>query len=775
MNFKKEYQTIVLPLIKATPVIIGLMLIAVVVTRRAVSYMNEEYRAKGAIKINNLSYSESAFSLFGNKEGMTPKQSENFLTEVEVFQTRDLVRETLENLGWELSIYRVGKIRKSELVDENPFFIDYKVLNEKAMDREWYFDYLGDNQFRLMTGPLEDSTGIVISGGEKLEIPELELAIETNEAFLKYKPQSLKLGDRFAFRLNSMHDLVNHSGGGELFVKPVEKDVAIIEVFYTHELPEKAQLFVNTLMETYISEGRKTKLEQADETLNYLDEQLDEVGKKLREAEADLAHYRMSNQLINTMQQTDAALREITELDLQKLSLDMKTRELERLQNYLLSGEYLSDFSPNFEALQDPIFRETYLDAQVYERERKDLLQKYTERNPKVLNIEDKIRQFRAFLHTTVDETLANLRIKGAEVDNSIAKAGQKIKNYPEKERQLVVLQREMSLNEGMYNYLMQKRTEVAIARSSNLFPHKIIEHADRPQGPVSPNKPLLYGVAILMALLAGMIYAYVRSFFKERVLGKEDLENIDAPLLGTVYQKEKRQPDDFTNLYGLVASLDKLEHRGVDGQGKLFVTTSLIPGEGKSYTASELAKAFAASGKNVLLIDMDVRKPTLHRNFGLSNDVGFADILEERVYALKAIQRSNMERLHLLTAGRMQNKNYALLFGHRSLDFIYDFRWHFDIIIVDTAPLGIFEDCLPLMNESTANLFLVRAGFSKRRSLNSVSQLIQETGVPNLFLVLNGVKVGAKVAGYKNYVRRYYAEHDENEKRKNWLENVLS
>ena len=761
MNFKKEYQLILRPLIKASPVILGLIVISVVVMRRAITYMPPEFRAKGAIKINNLTYSESAFNVFGKKDGFTPKQSENFLTEVEVFQTRDLVKKTLENLDWEMNTYRVGKIRQSEMFEENPFSIDYQVFDEEAMGKNWYFEYLGGDELRILTGGTLDSVGVHLRMGDTMNLPSLSFSINKREDFLKYKPNCLHPGDRFAFRLNSMEDLISQYGGADLFVKPVEKDVAIIEIFFDHELPEKAQMFVNELMDTYIEEGQKSKHKQADETLAYLDEQLADVGGKLRNAEADLAHYRMSNHLINTMQQTDATLRELTQLDMQKLSLTMKTRELERLQDYLLSGEKLSDFSPNFDALRDPIFRESYLDAQAFETERKDLLQKYTLQNPKVSNVEEKIREYRAFLHTTVDETLSNLRIKGAEVESIIAKVGRKIKDYPEKERRLVVLQREMSLNEEMYNYLMQKRTEVAIASSSNMFPHKIIEHADRPRATISPNKPLLYGVAVLLALLAGMAFAYVRSYFKEKVSGKEDLEDIGAPVLGVVYEKEKSQHDHFLNLYGLVAGLDKLEPSGVKGQGKLFVVTSLVPGEGKSYTSSELAKAFAASGKQVLLIDMDVRKPTLHHNFKCDNNLGFSDILEGRMYALSAVRQTEQENLHLLTAGQLETNNYALLFGQRSLDFIYDYRWHFDVVIVDTPPLGIFEDSLPLMNESTANLFLVRAGFSKRRMLKTVDRLIRETGLPNLYLVLNGLKTSSKVSGYKKYIRQYYAERE--------------
>jgi tyrosine-protein kinase Etk/Wzc len=759
MNFKKEYQQIIAPLIKSSPIIIGLIVIAVLVMKRAVTYMTPEYRASGAIKINNLSYSQASFMLFGKEEGSLPKQNENFLTEVEVFQTRDLIEKTLHNLNWELSIYRVGKLSLDEIYEERPFEIEYSNVAQSAVDKPFHFDFIGDGKLRFRAGGEQDSMGMEIRIGDSLALNNITFTIKTREDFLKYKPHALRPGDRFAFKINSMDALVAKCSGKQLFVKPVEKDVSIIQIYFNHELPEKAQMFVNELMRTYIEEGRLSKEIQADETLEYLDRQLDEVTAKLREAESELAYFRSANRLINTTQETDATLKELTQLDLQKVDLEMKTSELKRLHNHLWSGNYLSDFSPNFEALQDPIFRESYLKAQSYETLRKDLLQKYTPQNPQVTNLEEKIKEVRSFLNESVNSTMSNLGIKKDEVDKNIALVGERIKNYPEKERRLVVLEREVSLNENMYNYLVKKRTELAIGKSSDMYPHKIIEHAERPKSIASPNKSLLYGLAVLMALMLGMVYAYLRSYVRSTVEDKSELESIAAPVIGVVYKKRKKQTDEFDLVSGLVASLKKLPPSSIRGQGQLFVTTSMVPGEGKSFTSAQLAKAFAASGRQVLLVDMDVRKPSLHYKFGLDNTTGYCDILEKRIYALNAIQKTNQDNLFLLAAGHLKSNNYALLFSRMSLDFIYDFRWHFDVVIVDTPPTGLFEDSLPLMNESTANLFVLRRGFTKRKMLGAIGQLLAETQIPNIHLVLNDVKCSDKVAGYKEYVKKYYSQ----------------
>jgi tyrosine-protein kinase Etk/Wzc len=759
MNFKKEYQQIIRPLIKSSPVIIGLIVIAVVVMHRAVSYMTPEYRAHGMIKINNLSYSQAAFNLFGKEEGALPKQNENFLTEVEVFKSRDLTKKALRNLNWELTIYRVGKLRLVEIYEESPLIIDYHEVSEEGIDKLNYFDYLGDNRIRIRTGGEKDSTGVEATLGEAVRIPGMRFEIRIQEEFLKEKPTSLQPGDRFAFQVNSLESLANMCAGEKLFVNPVEKDISIIKIYFNHELPEKAQAFVNELMRTYIEEGRISKEQQADTTLTYLDRQLADIATKLQLAEVDLSQYRSSNQLLSTNLETDATLKELTQLDLKKVDLEMKYSEVERLHKYLLSGNKLSDFSPNFEALQDPIFRDSYLKAQAYEAQRKDLLQKYTAQNPSVTNLDEKMKETRTFLNESVVSTINNLGVRRGEVDANINEVSHRIKRYPEKERQLIIHEREVSLNENIYNFLMKKRTELAIGKTSDLYPHKIIELAERPKGLVAPNKSLLYGLAVLLSLMAGMFYAYLRSYFKEKINEKEELEVLPAPLLGMVYKRNKHHKDSFHLLSGLMAAIEKLPNTDKRGQGKLLVTTSMVPGEGKSFIATEMARGYAASGKTVLVVDMDIRKPTLHLNFGLSNNIGYCDILENRIYALNAIQKTSNERLFVLNAGQLRSNNFALLFSKRSLDFIYDFRWHFDVVIVDTPPVSVFEDSLPLMNQSSANLFVLRAGFTKKRMMSATADLIKQTEIPNLHLVLNGVKSSSKVPGYVKYIKKYYGE----------------
>ena len=156
MHFQKEVKLLLIPLVKSAPVIIVLIVLALLGMQRAVTLMTPVYRASGAIKINNLEYTQSGFLLFGKEEGARHQQNQNFLTEVEVFRSRDLIREAMIRLNWNYSIYRVGRFREAELGIESPFTL--LAPDAPSPAESIALTYLKDDRFRATLLPHRQST-----------------------------------------------------------------------------------------------------------------------------------------------------------------------------------------------------------------------------------------------------------------------------------------------------------------------------------------------------------------------------------------------------------------------------------------------------------------------------------------------------------------------------------------------------------------------------------------------------------------------------------------
>ncbi len=714
--------------------------------------MPQEYQSKGAIKINNLNSSQTGFDIFQNKENNTPMQNETFLTEVEIFKSKDLIKKTLQQLDWELTLHRVGEIRQTELYQNRPFQIEYKDVAAKGYDREFHLVYKGNNDFHYLINPEQDSSShALIQVGKWATLETIQFKLTWNDAYLDKNPQSLNYGDHFVFKINSIDEQVAEVTAKQLFVRPVEKDISIIRIYYQHELPLKAKEFVDALMHEYMEECRSYKEQMSDETIVYLDRQIEEATQKLRTSESSLAYFRTKNHIVNTRQETETTLKEITQLDLQNIDFEMQKAELTNLYHHLTTGNSLHDYAPNFKALADPIFQQSYLKIQALELEKKDLLVKYLPESPEVNHVDSKVKSLRVFINESVRTTLDNLKTRKQEVENSIQANNDKINTYPEKEKQLVSLERAVSLNENMYNYLAQKRTELAISRSSNLYPHKIIEVANLPKELVAPNKPLIIGLCVFLVLSLGIILTYIVDYFMASVKAKEDIEDaIQHPILGTVWKNKKKQFESYEIVSDVVANMDKIIPNDTN-TGKLLIVSSMTPGEGKSYVCTNLAQALAATGKKVLLIDMDIRRPSLHEEWAIENIGGVGAILEKRSTLAATIHKTGENNLDLIPAGELLTGNKALLFSDRANGLIQDMRHHYDFVIVDSAPIGIVPDAIPLMQDSSANLFVLRLGHTKRRSLSSIETSLKEWDIPNMHLVLNDFVPSRKYQYYYN------------------------
>ncbi len=740
MGLKKDILNVVLPLLRGAPFIAIILACTYLSVSRMVDYMTPKYRAAGAIRIN-LKENHLAEDLFPAPGGGSAGKVDAFVAEIEVFKSRENLRKTFERLDFELDLYRVGEMKTLPLLDERPFVLDYEVLEPRAYDKLFYLIYRGDDRFSLGSSKEPDTHQLVFRAGDTTRTQGLRLTLRLNEAFLREKPHSLKPGDCFAFRINSIDGLINSISDANLFIKPVDKDVPILKIYYLHEVPERAMHFVNALMEAYMENYREKLEKKADEMLAYLDIKLDSAERALRMAEAELARFKTANGLVNPSQESDALLKETMQLNTQKVDLELQRAELQRLFDYLASGNDLRDFTPNFQALKEDIFRTTYLKIQDLELQKHDLLVKYPAHSEEVMHVQYKINELRTMLNESVRHTLHNLQLRLRKIDREMAQVDATLKSYPEKQRKLVELEREVQLREAMYNYLSKRRTELAIARSANLYPHQIIDRALLPTAPSSPNRPLILGVTLFFALLLGMAVAYAWDYWRAKVTSLSKLEDLmSIPVLGELAHVKDGQWDSFELHAKIVAKLTQLfaHHRN----GMFLTLASYAPLEGKTFAAAQIGKALAQTGKRVLLIDLDIGKPSLHQLVGAINFGGVAGILAGEIDVYEAPLLTQTENLEIIPAGNASDCNMGMLFSEEFQLMLQTMGSIYDIIIVDTPPLSLAVDAVAVMQQSHLNLFVVRARYSKVRKVKALEKLIQEWELFNSMVLLNDVRL---------------------------------
>ncbi len=742
MNLNKEFRTLVVPVIKGSPILIGILFIAIMVARRVVIYSNPEYQTDAAVKVDNRDYGVGNFFLFNEEGG--PKQSlaSAFLTEVELLKTRNLKEQTFKRLDFFASYFRVGKVTTREIFYDSPFKIDFEVFDKSVYGERIFLDYIGDEAFVI--GKTEENDGDLVLFDKPFQNERFKITLSKNENFWKKEKLAIKEDDRFAFELHSLDDLVKSITASNLFIKPIDKEITIVKIYYKHEVPEKAALFCNAFVDAYIDEARLLKNNETTKTLEFINQEILNAEQNLKDSEDELTTYKQSQSLVNMNQETDAVLKELTALDLQLVNSKLEEVELNNLSEYLLRQSDISDFSPNFKALGDKVFEDGFLKLKALEVQHDDLLQKYTPTSSEIQVIQSKITVLRKFLIESIQKRLNNISEQKKELQKNIEGVNERLRAFPDKQRKVSALERDVALLSQTYTYLISKRTELMIAQSSNFVYHRVLDYAEIPKNPSAPNIPLIYALFIFVALLTSLVIIYIWYYFVNKIESKEELKDyVQAPIISTISDIADTHVNDvepYLNLYTNIRILQKESAVNDVVPPWTILISSIMPNEGRTFVATGLGRAMAYFDKKTLLIDLDNRKPKLHQNFGLENKHGVADFLRKKINVEDVIIQTGVHNLDILTGGNLSEIPEELVFSPKIAQLLKDMKQYYDVIIVDVPPTAVHIESVAIMHEADLNLFMIQAHKSKVRFIKHIKTFLEEYKIPNFYLVLNGI-----------------------------------
>lgn len=677
-------------------------------------------------------------------------RSQNIQNEIEILKSKPLMKRVVEKYGLHFSYYAIGKIKTVNVYKTGPFIVN-GIVKDSSAGFSFKVKFLNDNEFRV------DGNNAVYRMGQEFNTPYGVFYLKKNGSGAG--SNSYNVVWQTAEQAAAMY-------ANALKVMPKAVGTAILLVSMQSPNPVLAADVINGVMEEYGLYSVEQKKQSSDQILNFVNERMLDNSRKLDSVQRLYLDFQTRNRLIDAEAQTDKYFEVIGETDKNILV------QSEILNNAQYVDEYLADkknaFSkvvvPSALGLADNTLVEFVTAYNTAQMERKKLIDANVPPNhPMVLEMDGQIEKSRL----NIRESLRNLQNVARESINKNKQRGgvgeQQLSAMPEKVKEMVEIKRLVELYQGLDKLFTEKKENTAISRASTVSNSEIIEKAGVSNNPVSPKKRTIQAIALLLGLLIPAIFIFLNEVLNDKITTRFDIEKITpVPIIGEVGHSfsentliaTKTNRSMVSEQFRIIRSNLKYVLHGKEKA--VVLTTSSFSGEGKSFISTNVAAVLALAGKKTVVLEFDIRKPKLISGLGMTKSQGISNFLVGKESNPNELIRPvpDNPNLFVMGCGPVPPNPSELL-----LDPLMDklFTWlkeHFDMVVIDTAPIGMVSDAMTLGKYADATLYVVRQGYTFKKQVALIDEFYKEQKLPKISVIINDVKVkpGYGYYGYGRY-----------------------
>ena len=603
-----------------------------------------------------------------------------------------------------------------------------------------------------------------------------------------------------------------------------EGSTNIVNIIVTSNDPAQAQRIANVVAEEYRAYHILSKTNEARRTREFIERQLEETERRLRAAEERLRRFKEEHKLITLDAEVNLTLNKLQALQTEHEQAKRKIEEI-RLMIGRLEGkgvpsvDRMLEDRPYIESQESILYQ---LNAKLVELilNRNNLLIDYTEEHPQVKALDEKILDVKEQMLKELKNEQAVYREREALLRSRIDEILARNKKLPKYELQLSELQRDVKVNEELYSLLKTKHQEAQIREKEQADEVSLVQTA-APGVRINNKLWPTTGVGMVVGLMLGLLVGLVRETLDTSIGTIEDVERyLQIPVLGVIphidineikeilFQKQDKEAR-FEDLLGSQAHLitqlkpkssvaesyrtlrTNIQFTNARKRGQIVLFTSSSLKEGKSTTVANLAITKAQEGSKVLLVNCDLRKPSIYKIFGVDKEVGLTDVILGKVHWRDAVKditdlmmgsmrmddimrTPGLENLHIITCGGVPPNPAELLGSKGMADFMEAVRQEYDTVIMDSPPVLPVTDAAVLAPKVDGVVLVYQAGRIPRNALKRAKTHLENVKANILGIVLNDIT--AEISGYyplSHYQTKYYGEEAVREprERREWLE----
>lgn len=675
----------------------------------------------------------------------------NIANELRIIQTAKIMEKVVRKNNLNVVYYSEGNIRKVELYDRHlaPAII-FKTIRDSSRIYEVQLT-------------VDNNKIYYIKNKQKQQVSNNESVKEKNFDF------TVQIDDLSNYRPNYIYKAIWYPPAkiaetlaNQITAKSLDPDASIINLTMISESPAKALDILNSLAVEYNLSYIEEKNRTIDSTLSFINERLLLISGELGGVEKNLQNFRQQNNVIDIPTQGKNDMERLTTVRDKLDESQVKMQVTNMISEYLNNPARRYDLVPSSLGIEDVTLLELVKGYNTDVLKRDELLKTVPRGNIGVVTLEGELDQLRRKIIENISNIKKTYQTAYSSANMEYGTIKRNIQSIPSRQKSFIDIERQQGIKEKLYVYLMEKREEAAISRSSTVSNSVPLDYAKTSGGPVSPNSKAYYAVAILLGLGLPLIIIFLKDLLNDKVTTHLDIIKLThAPVLGEIYHLKNDAPKIVTRQQRSILAEQfrmirtNLSFFSKGEKASVILLTSTMPNEGKTFVSMNLATVFALSGKRVVLLEFDLRKPKLSSALGLErNTKGITNYLTSDLSTTDLLKPvPGYDNYFLISSGPIP-PNPAELILHEKINSLFDdLKKSFDYIIIDSPPVSVVSDSKVLSTFSSLTLYVIRQRFTLKKQVALVNELYVNKTFPNMALLVNDVIVKGPNSyyGYSN------------------------
>ena len=697
--------------------------------------------------------------------------------EVEVLQSRVLLRDVVKDLKIYAEYRREGRVRDALIYGKQPVLVELDPVHLDSLDKV-YIEGGSVSNIKLKIYKKDTFyvvEGTVNQGGLPTGREETHF-IKNLQAFPAHHQTplgtlTLTSSGKYDFNPGDIYYVtirppmvVATDYLKSMTVEPTDKRTDIAMVTLTDKNTQRGMDFLRRLADCYNRQANADKNEIALRTEEFINDRLAKIDEELGSTEGRLERFKREQAMTGLSVDVSQAVQMSSQYSSRLSEANAQIRMIDFLREYINNPQNKNQLIPSNVGLTDGTSTQLIASYNKAVQDRNRLLTAASEQSPQVQTLTETIEGLESSIKTALLQARRSAEINRQGIQSEYGKYQGRISNAPVQERVLTEIGRQQDVKSGIYLLLLQKREENSIAQAATADKGKLI---DEPlyEGKVSPKKLLILIGAIALAFIIPLFIIWLINLFRYKIEGHEDVARLtDLPIIAdvavasesvktsagiVVHENKNTQMDEiFRSLRTNIQFMLKENE-------KVILFTSSTSGEGKTFCAANLATSFALLGKKVILCGLDIRKPALGRLFGIHDtSLGISLLLTKEQVTETDLQRQIVksgtnDNLDLLLAGPVPPNPTELLARDNFKHVIDMLQTQYDYVIIDTAPVGLVTDTLQIAAHAHVSVLVCRADYTPKSSFGLLNNLSKDGKLPNACVVLNGIDMSRRKYGY--------------------------